>query len=89
MTRLIVYFFEGTSMGVLMMLHFFSFRKRQHPPLIEEEERFTIIPDEEDDADDYVNRSTMNRSINEMEDSHEAVSEQAGSDIDADEQPVS
>ena len=66
MTGLMVFFFEGTSMGVLMILHFFSFRKRQHPPLIEEVEQFEIISDDEDDADDYVNRTSFKRSTDQM-----------------------
>ena len=59
MTLLIVYFFEGTSMGVLMILHLISFRKRQHPPLIEEEEQFEIISSQKDDADELNDRSTI------------------------------
>ena len=77
-------------MGAIMILHVLSFRRRRYPSLIEEEdEEFEIISNDEDDADDLINTNNIDRSRDEMEDSHEAVSEQAGSDIDADEQPVS
>ena len=85
----IAWFFEGTSMGAIMILHVMSFRKRRYPPLIEEDEELEIISNDEDDADDLINTNSIERYTDEMEDSHEVFSVQAGSDIDADEQPVS
>ena len=72
-----------------LLVHVISFRKRRYPPLIEEDEELEIISNDEDDADDLINTNSIKRSTDEREDSHDANSEQAGSDIDADEQPVS
>ena len=73
-----------------MILHVNSFRRRRYPSLIEEEdEEFEIISNDEDDAHDLINTNTIESSRDERKDSHEAVFEQAGFYIDADEQPVS